>query len=65
MPAAAELMMLNILIIVSGIEHAMLNIVVNLCLLVLRPRGSICAARESHNERTRNSLKYSTCSHKW
>ena len=23
------------------------------------------AARELHNERTRNTLKYSTCSHKW
>ena len=23
------------------------------------------AARESHNERNRNSLKHSTCSHKW
>ena len=23
------------------------------------------AARESHNERTRNTLKYSTHSHKW
>ena len=24
-----------------------------------------CAARELHNERTRNILKHSTCSHKW
>ena len=24
-----------------------------------------CAARESHNECTRNTLKHSTCSHKW
>ena len=23
------------------------------------------AVRESHNERTRNTLKHSTCSHKW
>ena len=23
------------------------------------------AARESHNKRTRNTLKHSTCSHKW
>ena len=23
------------------------------------------AARESHNERTRNTRKHSTCSHKW
>ena len=34
MPAAGEL-------IVSGVEHAMLNNGVNLCLLVLRPRWSM------------------------
>ena len=61
MLAAVELMMLNSLLIVPGVEHAMRNIGVNLCLLVLRAYG---AARESHNERTRNSLKLSTCSHK-
>ena len=33
--------MLNRLLIVRGIEQAMLNIGVNLCLLVLRPRGSM------------------------
>ena len=46
-------MMLKRLIFVTGVEHAMLNIGVNLCLLVLledqRVRG---AARESNNERT-------------
>ena len=36
MPAAEELMMLNRLLIVPGLEHAMRNIGVNLCLLVLR-----------------------------
>ena len=41
MPPAEELMMLNRLLIVPGEEHAMLNIGVNLCLLVLRPRGSM------------------------
>ena len=39
MPAAGELMMLNRLLIMPRDEHAMLNIEVNLCLLVLRPRG--------------------------
>ena len=38
------------------------NIGVNLCLLVLRP--SYGAAREWHNEPTRNILKHS-CAHKW
>ena len=41
MPAAAELMMLNILLIVPGVEHTMLNFGVNLRLLVLRPRESM------------------------
>ena len=41
MLAARELMMLNRLFIVPGVEHAMWNIGVNLCLPVLRPRGSI------------------------
>ena len=41
MPAAGELMMLNRQFIVPGVEHAMLNISVNLYLLVLRPRGSM------------------------
>ena len=39
MPAAGELMMLNRLLIVPSVENAMLIIVANLCLLVLRPRG--------------------------
>ena len=39
MLAAGDLMMLNRLLIVPGIEHEMLNSGVNLCLLVLRPRG--------------------------
>ena len=34
-------MMLNKLLIVPGVEHAMLNIGVNLCLLELRPRVSM------------------------
>ena len=39
--AAGELMMLNRLFIVLGVEYAMLNIGVNLCFLVLSPRGSM------------------------
>ena len=41
MPAAGELMMLNRVLIVPGVEHAMRNIGVNLCLPVLRPRESM------------------------
>ena len=41
MKAAGELMMLNRLLIMPGVEHTILNIVVNLCLLVLRPSGSL------------------------
>ena len=40
-PAVLELKMQKRLLIVPGVEHAMLNIGVNLCLLVLRPRGSM------------------------
>ena len=40
-PATGDLMMLNRLLIVPDIEHVMLNNVINLCLLVLRPRGSM------------------------
>ena len=41
MPAAGQLMMLNRLLIVPGVEYAMKNIGVNLCLLVLRLRRSM------------------------
>ena len=41
MPAAGELMMLSGLLIMPGIEHAVQIIGVDLCLLVLRPRGSM------------------------
>ena len=34
-------MMLNRQLIVAGVEQVMLNIGVNLCLFVLRPRGSM------------------------
>ena len=65
MPAAEELMMLNRLLIVPGVEHAMRNIGINLCLLVLRHRGSMVLQRSLINGRTRNTLKQSTCSPKW
>ena len=41
MPAAGEFVMLNRLLIVPIVEQAMWNIGVTLCLLVLRPRGSM------------------------
>ena len=41
MPASGELMLLNRMLIMPGVEHAMRNIGVNLCLLVLRHRGSM------------------------
>ena len=57
-------MMLYRLLIMTGAEHTMLKIMVNLCFLVLRPRMSMVLQR-SHNEKKRNTLKNSTCSHKW
>ena len=63
MTAARELMMLDRLLVVSGVELEMLSIGVNLCLLVLRPRSrGYGATKESHNERTRNTLKQFTYS---
>ena len=41
MSAAGELMMRSRLLIVHGVEHAVQIIGVDLCLLVLRPRGSM------------------------
>ena len=46
----AYCMILNRLLIVPGVDHAMLIIGVNLSLLVLRPSRVYGAARESHNE---------------
>ena len=45
MTAARWLMLLNSLLMVAGVEHAKLNIGVNLCLLVLRARGSMVLHR--------------------
>ena len=47
MPAASELMMLSRLLIMPGVEHAVQIIEIYLCLLVLRPRGSM-VLQESH-----------------
>ena len=41
MPAAGDPMILNRLLIIPDVEHAMLNIGVKLCMLVLRPSGSM------------------------
>ena len=41
MPAAGEFMMLSRLLIMAGVEHTVQIIGVDLCLLVLKPRGSI------------------------
>ena len=66
MPAARELIMLIRLLIVPGVENAVQIIGVNLCSLVLRPIGSM-VLQGSHimSEPCRNTLKHSTCSHKW
>ena len=75
MPAARELMMLSRLLIMPGVEQAVQIIWVNFGQFVLaradaqRVYGSMVgllwwvngAARESHNEPTRNTLKHSTC----
>ena len=66
MPAAGELMTLSILLIMPGVERAVQVIGDDLCLLVLRPRGSV-VLQGSHimNSSCRNSMKHSTCLHKW
>ena len=60
-----ELMMLSRLLIMPGVVYAVLIIWVDLCFLVLRPRESMVLQGNAHNERARNTLKHSTCSHKW
>ena len=65
-PAARELMMINRLLIMPGVEHAMRIIGVNLCLLVLRLSGSmVLQGSLIYNECTRNTLKHTTYSHEW
>ena len=65
MPDAGELIMQNRLLIVPDVEHAMRNIWGQFVLARAEAQKVYGAARESHNERTRNTLKHSTCSHKW
>ena len=45
MPAAGEVMLVNRLLILPGVDRAMLIIGVNLCFFVLRPRGSMVLQR--------------------
>ena len=55
MSAAGELMMLSRLLIVPGIEHAVLIVTFDLCLLVLRPKGSM-VLQGSHIMNTSGTL---------
>ena len=65
-PAAGELIMLSRLLMMPGVEHAR-SADRWLRFVFARPEALRVygAARESHNERTKNILKCSTCSHKW
>ena len=54
MPAAREPMMLSRLLIMPVVEHAMMMISINSCLLVLRPRGSMVL----QEKRTMNALQW-------
>ena len=62
MPAAGELIMQCRLLIVPHVQHTAQIIRVLACAKAQRIYG---ATRESHNKQTRNTLKNSTCSHKW
>ena len=55
MTAAGELMMISRLFVVPGVEHAVQIIGVDLCLLVLRPRGSM-VLQGSHTMNARGIL---------
>ena len=58
MSAAEELMMLSRLLIMPGVEHTVQIIGVDLCLLVLKPRGSVVLLLQE--EANNNVLKYKT-----
>ena len=61
MLVAEELMMLNrLLLVMFNAEHYD-----QFVLALAEAQRVYGAARESHNESTRNILKHSTCSHKW
>ena len=65
MPAPEELMMLSRLLIVPSVEHARSEDHLGQFLLVRAEAQRVYgAASELHNERTRNTLKHSTRSHK-
>ena len=65
MPAARELTMLSRLLIMPGVEHEMRDHWGRSVLAHAEAQRVYGAARESHNEPTRNNLKHSTCSRKW
>ena len=65
MSDTGELLMLNRLLIVPGVKHACAKHCGQFVLARAEIQRVFGAARESHNERTRNTMKYSTCSHKW
>ena len=62
MPAAVELTMLSRLLTVPGVKYAM-QIIGRFARA--EAQRVYVAARKSLNERTRNTLKHSTSSHKW
>ena len=62
-PASGELLMLSRLLIVPRAGKA--DDWGQFVLARAETQRVYGAARESHNERTRNTLKHSTCSHKW
>ena len=65
MPAAGELMMLCRLLIIPGVRARSEDHWGQFVLPGAEAERVYGAAWESHNERTRNSLKHSTCSRKW
>ena len=65
MPAVGELMMLIRLLIIPGEQHAMQIIGGEFVLTHAEAQRVHGAASELHNECTINTLKHSTCSHKW
>ena len=66
MPAAGELKILSGRLIVPAVEHALQIIAWGRFVLARAEAERFYrAAMVSHNERTRNTLKHCTCSHKW
>ena len=65
MPAAGELMTLSRLLIIPWCRARSADHWGRFVLARAEAQGVYGAANVSHNERTRNPLKHSTCSHKW